>query len=69
MTGREKAGCGIAIITLLIRLPLAYVLSFLILRHVGATDVMWLIFWIGLPLALFLEVGSKLIENGIAGKE
>jgi hypothetical protein len=69
MTGREKAGCGIAILTLLIRVPLAYALSFLILKHIGATDLMWTLFWIGLPIALVLEVGMKLIENGIAGKE
>jgi hypothetical protein len=69
MTPKEKAGCGIAIIALFLRLPLGLVLYYWVLQKIEATPEMWLLFWIAIPITLILEIGGKLIENGIAGKE
>lgn len=56
MTKKQGASLLIGVVTLFVRLPLAIVTMYLILRHIQATDVMWLLFYIGLPLALIIEL-------------
>lgn len=51
MTTKGKIACVVAVAKILIQIPLSFALTFLILRHIQATDVMWLLFWIGVPLS------------------
>lgn len=50
MTSKERIGCALAIGYIFLRLPLSFALMFLILRHVEATDAMWILFWITIPV-------------------
>lgn len=47
----------------LMYLPLAFFLTYLILDRIHATDLMWFVWIIGIPLALATNVLSKLAER------
>ena len=47
----------------LMYLPLAFFLMYLILKHIHATELMWFIWIISLPLALGVNILSKLAEG------
>lgn len=63
MTPKEKilfvTTCGGA----LLRIPLSMALTFLILRHINATDTMWLLFWLSLPIILVFTLITELTNN------
>lgn len=70
MSTKEKIGCVIAFAKLLIQIPLAYALTFLILRHINATETMWLLFWIGTLISFAFSVVMTLTEKIVlSGKE
>lgn len=66
MNTKEKFGCVITIARFVVTIPLQYVLWFLLLKHIEATDAIWLIFWISAPLTimltLLLEIGGNIIN-------
>jgi hypothetical protein len=47
----------------LISLPLSLYSSWLLYQHVQATDLMWFIWWINLPLLVAVSVASKFIRE------
>lgn len=53
---KDKLGCLVAFVGLFIRVPLGYALTFMILKTIDASDVMWLLFWIGVPLSLLMGI-------------
>lgn len=65
MTTKEKTGCAIGIVTLFVRLPLAWASTYLLYKHVGAPDVLWLLFFIAIPITLVIEIVSEIIKNAI----
>jgi hypothetical protein len=69
MNKREKIGCTIAALQFLVVTPLSYIYTFLLLRHINATDALWLLFWINLPLALIVSVVFKYIEIFLSEKD
>jgi hypothetical protein len=59
---KKTLGCLAAIIGLLY-LPLSFYSSWLLYQHVQATDVMWLLFWINVPITTILAFIGKIIEQ------
>lgn len=50
----------------IIYLPISWYMNFLLYSHVRATDLMWVLFWINVPLSIFaviLGALSKEISN------
>jgi uncharacterized membrane protein len=64
LTAKEKAGCFVGILAL-IPMSLGYVMTYLVLTHINASDSMWLLFWIYAPLGIIVSILFKLIENAI----
>lgn len=63
MTKRQQVGCWFALIYLFVTTPIGFILAYLLYKHVGATDVMWVLFWINYPLSFALGVASSLIRD------
>lgn len=51
------------ILTLCIMLPIWYYLIYKILVLVNGTELMWFLFWVYMPLGLFLKVMTHIIES------
>jgi len=47
----------------LIYLPLTTLLSFLLYQHVHATDLMWFLFWITIPLGFVTNLMAGIYKN------
>ena len=47
----------------LMYLPLAFFLMYLILKHIHATELMWFVWIISIPLALATNILAKLAEG------
>ena len=47
----------------LMYLPLAFFLTYLILRHIHATELMWFVWIISIPLAVATNILAKLAEG------
>lgn len=54
---------AIGIITLFITLPIWFYLLYKILVMVGATELMWFLYWIYIPVILLTAIINKLIEK------
>lgn len=64
MNKLEKFGCLLIVIRIVTTVPLYYVLTFLILRQIEASDVMWLLFWLYAPIGVVLVIlteGAKIM--------
>lgn len=57
-----KAVMGI--ISLFVTLPIMFYLQYKVFTLVGATEVMWLLYWVQLPLIVLLQIVTKLLESG-----
>jgi ABC-type phosphate/phosphonate transport system permease subunit len=55
----------IAILISCISLSFSFILSFLILKSIHATDLMWFLYWINLPFVLVLNILNELIKREI----
>ena len=62
LTDKQKIGCIVAPLQFLIVAPIWYYLLYRILGAVGATNVMWLLFWIYVPVAAVTTVVWKIAE-------
>ncbi len=47
----------------MIHLPLTTLLSFLLYRHVQATDLMWFLFWLTIPLGFVTNLLAGIYKN------
>ncbi len=52
MNAKQKVGCFFAILSILVTSPIWYYLLYQILKAVNASDVMWLLYWIYLPVGI-----------------
>lgn len=50
------------IMTLLVSMPLWYVLMYMLLERVQATQAMWVMFWIYMPVGILVAVAGKIAE-------
>lgn len=55
-----KVVCGM--LALCISMPIGIYLQYRILTAVEATAVMWLLFWAGMPVSIFVSIAYKVAE-------
>lgn len=53
----------LALISLLVTLPLGVYQSWLLYSHIHATDVMWLLWWITIPLTATFTIINTIVEK------
>jgi hypothetical protein len=46
-----------------VTMPITLYLQYKILTLVYATDVMWFLFWVNIPVLILLQIISKVAEN------
>jgi len=63
MTKKQKLGCLNATLAALITGPIWYYLLYQLLKRVGASDLMWFLYWAYLPVSLLINIASNLITN------
>ena len=68
MSTKNKLGCAVGVIGLFVTTPIWYYLLYQVLTRVEATETMWLLFWIYLPVHLLVAVVSQLIVSAFADK-
>ncbi len=54
---------GILLILSLICLPISFYLSYKTYTMIGATELMWFLYWINMPVIIIVQIISKLIED------
>lgn len=47
----------------IVYLPLAWYASYLIYRHIGATELMWFLFWLNIPLSAVSMAVGKMVQS------
>jgi hypothetical protein len=65
----EKLGCVVVLTRFLIQIPLTFGLMFLILRHINATELMWVLFWISAPLSLAITIVAELLKDRLSKQD
>jgi hypothetical protein len=50
------------VLAVCVTMPIWYYLLYSILRLVGATELMWFLFWVYMPVHLLMQVLAKLAE-------
>lgn len=51
------------ILALFVSMPIWYYLLYQVLARVGATDVMWLLFWVYVPVSTIAMTIAKIAES------
>ena len=51
------------LLALVVSLPITFYLQYKILSMIQATDVMWLLFWVNVPMFILIQVVSKIAES------
>lgn len=51
------------LLALFIVMPIWYYLLYKVLQGVNATDVMWLLYWVYVPVGLFVHLLTKIAEG------
>lgn len=51
-----------ALLSTFIVVPIWYSLVYQILMRVGASDVMWLLYWVYVPVGILVSILQKLVE-------
>jgi hypothetical protein len=59
----KAAGAIAAVLSLLVVMPIWYYLLYQVLVRVNASEVMWLLFWVYLPVALITGIITKIVET------
>ena len=63
MTIKQKMGCLFGGLRILVISPIWYYLIYSILRLVQATDIMWFLFWIYLPVGVVISFVEVLLTS------
>jgi len=53
----------VAVLSLCVLLPIWYYLMYQVLVRVSASDVMWLLYWIYLPVGIITSIMTKIVET------
>ncbi len=48
----QLAGCLLGVIKILVTTPLYYIFLYQVLIHIQATDTIWILFWIYMPVSI-----------------
>lgn len=69
LTGKQTAGCVMGIVSLCITTPIWYWLVYQILVRVDATPMMWVFYWIYMPVGIVLAVAKTTVDSLFAEKK
>jgi len=64
---KELIGCALGLVTLMIQTPIWYLLVYKILIRVDATPIMWVFYWIYLPVGVVLAA-LRVLSDGLVAK-
>ncbi len=53
----------IIIFLAVIYLPMAWFMQYLVYKHIGATELMWFLFWVNVPFTVINTVVVKIAEK------
>lgn len=53
----------VALVTILLSLPITFYLQYKVFSIIGATELMWFLFWMNLPILILLQLISKLLDG------
>jgi hypothetical protein len=53
----------VGLLAVFVSMPIGLYLQYKILTLVQATDVMWLLFWINIPVLILFQIISKVAES------
>jgi hypothetical protein len=62
----KTANTFMELVTLLVTFPVSWYLSWLLYNHVGATELMWFLWWLILPLNLTFQIITRLAKSECA---
>lgn len=63
MKTKAKLGCATGILTICISMPMWYWLLYQILKHVGASETMWLVYYIYIPFGFVMMIVNEIIKS------
>ena len=53
----------IGLLGILVTVPISLYLQYQILKRVDASELMWFLFWVNLPMILLIQIISKIAED------
>lgn len=53
----------IGLLSIFVILPIQFYLQYQVLERVHATELMWFLFWVNLPVIVLMQIVSKLAEK------
>ena len=53
----------LALLVVFVTVPIAFYLQYQILKRVDATELMWFLFWVNVPITLLFHVVQKVAER------
>lgn len=53
----------VGLFAIFLMLPITFYLQYKVFSIIGATELMWFLFWVNLPLAILMQIVSKLLES------
>ena len=68
MNAKQKTSCAIALVAVFITQPIWYYLLFKILQAIGASDLMWFLYWVYLPVGLLLAIVNAIVSSAFDDK-
>lgn len=66
MDKKNSVGCAFSLLQLLVVQPIWYYLLYQILLLVHATDIMWFLFWVYLPVAILVLILGRIFEYALS---
>lgn len=54
---------AIAILSVFVTLPISFYLQYAILKRIDASELMWFLFWVNVPLILLVSLVTKLMKD------
>jgi hypothetical protein len=54
---------AMGLLAIFVTMPITFYLQWKILHLVGATELMWFLFWVNLPAAVLISVVARFLED------
>ena len=65
----EKVGCLLGVLAIFITTPIWYYLLYEILVYIHASQLMWFLFWVYLPVSIFVAVVAETVKYFLKDKK
>lgn len=68
MDKKSWLGCSLALIALFVTQPIWYYLLYQVLVRVEASDLMWFLYWVYVPVQILASMIAKFFEYAVNGE-